>query len=66
MRRPLRMANSKPKHQSERPSAGTIVAEKHRARLNTATDAQRSALFAKGMQLIYGKGRTAKAPVGRR
>lgn len=60
------MANSKPKHQTERPSTGTVIAEKHRARLNSASDAQRSALFAKGMQLIYGHGHAAKTPVGRR
>ena len=60
------MANRKPKQQSERPSTGTVIAEKHRARLNSATDAQRSVLFAKGMQLIYGHGHAAKNPVGSR
>lgn len=60
------MANRKLKPHSERKSSGTTIAEKHRARLNTATDAQRSALFAKGMQLIYGNGRAAKTAVGSR
>ena len=66
MRKLMRVANSKPKHPSERPSTGTLIADKHRARLNTATDAQRSALFAKGMQLIYGNGHAAKTAVGNR
>ena len=43
-----------PKQSSGRPSTGTAIADKHRARLNTATGAPRSALFAKGMKLIYG------------
>jgi hypothetical protein len=59
------MANVKPSAVRPRPSRGTVIAEKHRARLNTATDAQRSALFAKGMSLIYGSGHAPKTPVGR-
>ena len=60
------MANRKLKPQNERPSTGTVIAEKHRSRLNSATDAQRSALFAKGMQLIYGNNHAAKTVVGSR
>ena len=60
------MATGKPKQRTARPSTGTVIAEKHRARLNSATDAQRSALFAKGMQLIYGNGHAAKASVDSR
>jgi hypothetical protein len=60
------MATSKPKRKSERPSRGTIIAAKARAKLNSATDAERSALFARGMQLIYGHGQAAKATLGSR
>lgn len=60
------MAKSKLKRPRERPSLGTSIAEKHRARLNPASDAKRGALFAKGMQLIYGNDRPAKTPVGSR
>ena len=60
------MANAKLSASRPRPSRGTVIAEKCRARLNTATDAQRAALFAKGMQLIYGSGHAPKSPVGSR
>ena len=60
------MASSKPNSQTVRPTTGTVIAEKHRARLNSATDDQRSALYSKGMQLIYGNSHAAKTPVGSR
>jgi hypothetical protein len=51
---------------SERPSTGTIIAEKNRAKMNRLNDAQRNALLTRGMQLIYGGSATSKASVGRR
>jgi hypothetical protein len=60
------MASKKPVTTSERPSTGTIIAEKNRAKMNRLNDAQRNALLARGMQLIYGGSATSKAPVGSR
>jgi hypothetical protein len=59
------MASKKPTT-SERPSTGTIIAEKNRAKMNRLNDAQRNALLTRGMQLIYGGSATSKAPVGSR
>jgi hypothetical protein len=49
------MASKKPLLTAERPSAGTIIAEKNRAKMNGLGDEQRAALLARGMQLIAGK-----------
>ena len=61
------MTNSRPKRQSsKRPITETVIAEGSRAKLIFATNTQRSALFSKGMQLVYGSGNTAKAAVDSR
>jgi hypothetical protein len=60
------MASKKPTTTSERPSTGTIIAEKNRAKMNRLNDAQRNALLTRGMQLIYGGSTTSKATVGSR
>jgi hypothetical protein len=56
------MAIKTPITATERPTTGTASAEKNRAKMNRLGDSQRSALFAKGMQLIYGGTQAAKAP----
>ena len=48
------MASKTPITATERPTTGTAIAAKNRVKLNRLDDSQRSALFAKGMQLIYG------------
>ena len=60
------MANKKAVSPSERPTTGTIIAEKNRAKMNRLSDSQRSALLTRGMQLIYGGSSTKKAVVGSR
>jgi hypothetical protein len=60
------MASKKPLITAERPTVGTIIAEKNRAKMNGLGDEQRAALLARGMQLIYGATRPAKAAAGRR
>ena len=55
------MASKKPVTKNERSSPGTIMAERNRDRMNQLGDTRREALFAKGMSLIYGRVRPAKA-----
>jgi hypothetical protein len=45
---------------SRRPSKGTAIVDKNRAKMNSMTDAQRSQYFERGMQLIYGGGTKSK------
>jgi hypothetical protein len=56
------MAGKKAATASEHPTRGTVIAERNRARMNRLSDAQRSALLNRGMQLIYGGSGSAKAP----
>lgn len=60
------MATKKTTPAAERNSAGTAIVEKHRTQMNALTDVQREKLFSKGMQLIYGGGKTHKAKVSSR
>lgn len=48
------MPTKKPRSRAERPTRGTVVAAKYRAKLNPLPDNQRTALLEEGMQLIYG------------
>lgn len=54
----------KPREPKEK-SVGTIAAEKARAMSNTLSDTQREALLKKGLSIIYGGGRNAKASIGK-
>jgi hypothetical protein len=61
------MENKKAATTSERPTTGTLIAGKNRAKMNRLNDAQRTALLTRGMQLIYGGSATAKkVPVSSR
>ena len=59
------MSAKKPSSRAERPTRGTVVAEKHRAKLNSLPDNRRAALLEEGMQLIYGDQRPHKTTVRR-
>jgi hypothetical protein len=61
------MASKKTLPTAGRPTIGTIVADKNRAKMNGLGDGQRAALLARGMQLIHGAVRPAKTvAAGRR
>ena len=49
------MSTKKPLSRAERPTRGTVVAQKYRAKLNSLPDNQRATLLEEGMQLIYGE-----------
>lgn len=59
------MSTKKPPSRVKRPTRGTVVAEKYRAKLNSLPDNQRAALLEEGMQMIYGDQRPAKTTVSR-
>ena len=59
------MSNKKPQSRAGRPTRGTVMAEKYRAKLNPLPDNQRAALLEEGMQLIYGDQRPPKTNVSR-
>ncbi len=59
------MSTKKPLSRAERPTRGTVVAQKYRAKLNSLPDNQRATLLEEGMQLIYGDQRPSKTTVRR-
>lgn len=59
------MSTKKPLSRAERPTRGTVLAKKYRAKLNSLPDNQRAILLEEGMQLIYGDQRPRKTTVRR-